>query len=117
MDEESEEEDDNPHGFIQNNQIAYYKYSKTELKADKKRVKEEKDKFKHKPKDKTGGGTTNKEKQRLKPLMMVRFKKNKIRSNEKQLKTKIKHLKNQLGKVRSGKEAKKLRNKKVVKKK
>jgi outer membrane murein-binding lipoprotein Lpp len=49
--------------------------------------------------------------------MMVRAKKNKIRSHEKQLKTKIKHLKNQLGKVRSGKEAKKLKNKKVVKKK
>lgn len=48
--------------------------------------------------------------------MMVRFKKNKIRSHEKQLKTKIKHLRNQLGKVRSGKEAKKLKNKKVVKK-
>jgi outer membrane murein-binding lipoprotein Lpp len=47
--------------------------------------------------------------------MMVRAKKNKIRSHEKQLKTKIKHLKNQLGKVRSGKEAKKLKNK-VVKK-
>jgi outer membrane murein-binding lipoprotein Lpp len=46
---------------------------------------------------------------------MVRAKKNKIRSHEKQLKTKIKHLKNQLGKVRSGKEAKKLKNK-VVKK-
>jgi protein SDA1 len=89
--------------------------SKTELKADKKNIKEGKDKFKHKPKDKTGG-STNREKNKLKPLMMVRAKKNKIRSNEKQLKTKIKHLKNQLGKVRSGKEAKKIRNKKVVKK-
>ena len=35
--------------------------------------------------------------------MMVRAKKNKIRSNERQLKTPRKHLKNQLGKVRSGK--------------
>lgn len=49
--------------------------------------------------------------------MMIRAKKNKIRSGEKQLKTKIRHLKNQLGKVRSGKEAKKMKNKKVVKKK
>jgi len=47
--------------------------------------------------------------------MMVRAKKNKIRSHEKQLKTKIKHLKNQLGKVRSGKEAKKMKNKVVRK--
>ena len=43
--------------------------------------------------------------------MMVRAKKNKIRSNEKQLKFKIKNLKNQLGKVRSGKQAKKMKNK------
>ena len=43
--------------------------------------------------------------------MMIRAKKNKIRSNEKQLKIKIKSLKNQLGKVRSNKDAKKLKNK------
>lgn len=47
--------------------------------------------------------------------MMVRAKKNKIRSNEKQLKVKIKSLKCQLGKVRSGKEAKRMKNKKIVK--
>ena len=89
--------------------------SKTELKAQKKQVKEGKQKFKHKPKEKKGG-TTNKEKKHLKPLMMVRAKKNKIRSNEKQLKLRIKSLKGQLGKVRSGKMAKKLKNKKVQKK-
>jgi len=48
--------------------------------------------------------------------MMVRAKKNKIRSNEKQLKLKIKSIKNQLGKVRSGKQAKKMKNKKIHKK-
>lgn len=48
--------------------------------------------------------------------MMVRAKKNKIRSNEKQLKLKIKNLKNQLGKVRSNKEAKKQKNKIIHKK-
>ena len=47
---------------------------------------------------------------------MVRAKKNKIRSNEKQLKFKIKNLKNQLGKVRSGKQAKRLKNKQIKKK-
>ena len=53
----------------------------------------------------------------MKPLMMVRAKKNKIRSNEKQLKLKIKNLKNQLGRVRSGKQAKKMKNKVIKKKK
>lgn len=43
--------------------------------------------------------------------MMVRSKKNKIRSNEKQLKFKIKNLKSQLGRVRSTKQAKKRKNK------
>ena len=47
--------------------------------------------------------------------MMVRAKKNKIRSNEKQLKIRIKSLKTQLGKVRSGKQAKKIKNKKIKK--
>lgn len=47
---------------------------------------------------------------------MVRAKKNKIRSNEKQLKLKIKNLKNQLGKVKSGKQAKKRKNKQIRKK-
>lgn len=45
--------------------------------------------------------------------MMVRAKKNKIRKQEKQVKLKIKQLKNKLGKVRSGKEAKRLKNKKI----
>jgi hypothetical protein len=54
--------------------------SKTELKAQKKEVKEGKEKFKHKPKEKKGG-TNNREKQHLKPIMMIRAKKNKIRSN------------------------------------
>lgn len=88
--------------------------SKTELKAQKKTIKEGKEKFKHKPKEKKGG-TTNREKQHLKPLMMVRAKKNKIRSNEKQLKLRIKSLKSQLGKVRSGKQAKRMKNKKIHK--
>jgi|JI6StandDraft_1071083.scaffolds.fasta_scaffold1413331_1 protein SDA1 len=76
--------------------------SKGELKAQKREVKEGKETFKHKPKDKKGG-SNDREKQRLKPIMMVRFKKNKIRINEKQLKLRIKNLNCQLGKVRSGK--------------
>ncbi len=46
---------------------------------------------------------------------MVRAKKNRIRKGEKQVKLQIKHLKNQLGRVRSGKEAKKKKNKNIVK--
>lgn len=47
--------------------------------------------------------------------MMLRAKKNRIRNQEKQVKLKIKNLKNKLGKVRSGKQAKKLKNKKIKK--
>jgi hypothetical protein len=39
----------------------------------------------------------------MKPILMLRDKKNKLKSREKQVKLKIKNLKNQLGKVRSGK--------------
>ena len=42
MDYDDSQEEENPHGFIQSNQIAYYKFSKTELKADKKNIKESK---------------------------------------------------------------------------
>lgn len=46
---------------------------------------------------------------------MVRPKKNKLRIREKQVKTRIKDLKNQLGRVKSGLEAKKMKNKKLKK--
>ena len=41
-DDDEDEEDENPYGFIDPSQIAFYKRSKTELKAQKKQVKEEK---------------------------------------------------------------------------
>jgi 50S ribosomal subunit-associated GTPase HflX len=47
---------------------------------------------------------------------MLRDKKNKIRTKEKQVKLRIKHLKNQLGRVKSGKEAKILKRKRIGKK-
>ena len=47
--------------------------------------------------------------------MMLRSKKNKIRNQQKQVKLTIKNLKQQLGKVKSGKEAKKMKNKKIIK--
>ena len=46
---------------------------------------------------------------------MLRAKKNKSKLREKQVKIRIKSLKTQLGKVRSGKQAKKMKNK-IVKK-
>jgi hypothetical protein len=56
----------------------------------------------HTPKQK-GGGTTDKEKLKNKPLMMLRPKKNKLRLREKQVKSKIKDLKNKLGRAKGGK--------------
>lgn len=47
--------------------------------------------------------------------MMMRAKKNKLKLREKQVKLRIKSLKNQLGKVRSNKQAKKMKNKKIKK--
>jgi hypothetical protein len=56
----------------------------------------------HTPKQK-GGGTTDKEKLKNKPLMMLRPKKNKLRLREKQVKSKIKDLKNKLGRAKGSK--------------
>lgn len=47
--------------------------------------------------------------------MMLRNKKNRANLREKQIKVRIKDLKNKLGKVRSGKEAKKMKLKKAKK--
>lgn len=61
------------------------------------------------------GGTTNEEKLKRKPLMMLRFKKNRDRNNMiDSVKKKIKKIKVQLGHVRSGKQAARLRRKKMV---
>lgn len=58
------------------------------------------------PKQK-GGGTTNIQKLKKKPLMMVRPKKNKMQQNAiDSVKQKIKKIKNQLGHVRNAKEFK-----------
>lgn len=66
----------------------------------------------HGPKPKKGG-TTNEEKQKRKPLMMVRFKKYKEKNRVETVKRKIKKIKTQLGHVRSGKQAKRLKKKRL----
>lgn len=66
----------------------------------------------HTPKQK-GGGTTDKEKLKNKPLMMLRPKKNKERLREKQVKSRIKDLKNRLGKAQGGKQGKAMKSKKL----
>jgi len=57
----SEEQNENPHGFISENRITFYKKSKGEVKAEKRQLTEEdgRKKFVHTPKQK-GGGTTDK---------------------------------------------------------
>ena len=64
------------------------------------------------PKEKKGG-TTNEEKNKKKPLMMVRFKKHKQRNRVDSVKKKIKKIKVQLGHVRSGKQAKRLKKRRL----
>lgn len=64
------------------------------------------------PKEKKGG-TTNEEKNKHKPLMMVRFKQHKERNRVDSVKKKIKKIKLQLGHVRSGKQAKRLKKQRM----
>lgn len=71
-----------------------------------------KEKKYHGPKPKKGG-TTNEEKNKKKPLMMVRFKRYKEKNRVENVKKKIKKIKVQLGHVRSGKQAKRLKKKRL----
>jgi protein SDA1 len=71
-----------------------------------------KEKKHHGPKAK-GGGTTNEEKNKKKPLMMVRFKKYKEKHRVDNVKKKIKKIKVQLGHVRSGKQAQRLKKRRL----
>jgi len=71
-----------------------------------------KEKKYHGPKEKKGG-TTNEEKNKKKPLMMVRFKRYKAKNRVENVKRKIKKIKVQLGHVRSGKEAKRLKKRRL----
>ena len=77
------ESDENPHGFVNADEIGHYRMRKSELKhfkreQEKKGLVEEKEKkYSHKKK-RTEVSTTNKEKLKNKPLSMLRPKKNRI---------------------------------------
>jgi len=108
-------EDENPHGFVNVSSISRFKKTKKLRKQDEEDQKNKtvKERRKHAPKKK-GGGTTNQEKNKHKPLMMLRPKKNKDKNGLTSLKSRIKNLKNQIGHVQSGKEYKRITQKKHI---
>jgi len=99
--DESEDEKD-PHGFIDPEQINTYRKKFNEKKDQLKN--EEKEKYVHNRKKKVGG-QTNKEKLKNKPLMMIIPKKRReVKHNGKveSMNKKIKNLKQQLGRFKRG---------------
>jgi len=104
FDEDEESEDANPHGFISADAIGKFRKTKSETKRELKDAKRNapKEKRYSGPKPKKGG-TNDKEKQKRKPLLMLRPKKNFDRKRLSSVKSRIKEIKNKLGHVRSGK--------------
>jgi hypothetical protein len=103
MKSNSSEEDDevNVHGFVDPNNLLTYKKRYRE-KIEELRN-QQKEKYEHRRKEK-GGGKTNKEKLKNKPLMMVLAKRKfatKIKAGE-GLNKKIKRMKQQLGRFKRG---------------
>jgi protein SDA1 len=97
--EESEDEK-HPHGFIHPEQINTYRKKFNEKKELLKN--QEKEKYEHQRKQK-GGGQTNKEKLKNKPLMMVIPKKRRqVQDKLVSMNKKIKNLKQQLGRFKRG---------------
>lgn len=114
MDEELSEEE-NPHGFVSESKITFFKKRGKEAKLEQKILLKNtiKEKKHHGPKEKKGG-TTNQEKLKRKPLSMLRFKKNREKNRVVDtVKRKIKKIKIQLGHVRSGKQAARLKKKRM----
>jgi protein SDA1 len=101
-------DDQNPHGFVDAEGLGYFKRTKTQRRAIEKELNKNKIKEKkyHGPKKK-GGGSTNLEKNKHKPLMMLRPKKNREKNQLKSVRKRIKSLKDKIGHVRNGKEFKK----------
>jgi protein SDA1 len=98
----SEESDDekHPHGFIDPDQINTYRKKFNEKKELLKN--QEKEKYEHQRKQK-GGGLTNKEKLKNKPLMMIIPKKRRqVKDKLVSMNKKIKNLKQQLGRFKRG---------------
>ncbi len=84
--------------------IGNFRKTKSEQKRDlkEKMRNEDKEKRYHGPKEK-GGGTNNKQKLKMKPLAMVRPKKNKSESYLNSLSKRIKEIKNKLTTIKHGK--------------
>lgn len=106
LDEYESSDEENPHGFVNPDNISRFRKSKKARKLDEKdaKVGQTKEKWYKGPKQKTGG-TTNEEKNKNKPLFMLRPKKNRIKDELLDLKRSIKNVKQQLGHVRSKKQA------------
>ncbi|CAD8135877.1 unnamed protein product [Paramecium octaurelia] len=115
--DESQMSDENPHGYVREEDIMRYRKTKSEQKHEK--LEELKNGTKEKwyqgPNKKKSefASTSNKEKQKNKPLQMMRAKKVEQKNKESRIKSKIKDLKNKLGHVRSGKQAQRLKKQKL----
>ncbi|CAD8054780.1 unnamed protein product [Paramecium sonneborni] len=115
--EESQISDENPHGYVREEDIMRYRKTKSEQKHEK--LEELKNGTKEKwyqgPNKKKSefASTSNKEKLKNKPLQMMRAKKVEQKNKESRIKSKIKDLKNKLGHVRSGKQAQRLKKQKI----
>ncbi|CAK60340.1 unnamed protein product (macronuclear) [Paramecium tetraurelia] len=115
--DESQVSDENPHGYVREEDIMRYRKTKSEQKHEK--LEELKNGTKEKwyqgPNKKKSefASTSNKEKQKNKPLQMMRAKKVEQKNKESRIKSKIKDLKNKLGHVRSGKQAQRLKKQKL----
>ena len=97
------ESDQNPHNFVHGEILDTYKRSRMEKKAENLTMKS-KYKKENKHTNKTNRGTTNKEKNKNKPMQMVKPKKIRaIKQNYRSTGERMKELKTQLGKIRQGK--------------
>ncbi|CAD8139034.1 unnamed protein product [Paramecium pentaurelia] len=115
--DESQMSDENPHGYVREEDLMRYRKTKSEQKHEK--LEELKNGTKEKwyqgPNKKKSefASTSNKEKQKNKPLQMMRAKRVEQKNKESRIKSKIKDLKNKLGHVRSGKQAQRLKKQKI----
>jgi len=102
LSDEEEEADENPHGFVFAHSLDTFKKSKREkVEEQKNDLDKEAHRNKFKRRDKKGGGSTNKAKQKSKPFQMVKYKKQaSLMESYQSTKAKIKGLKKQIGKFK-----------------
>lgn len=94
--EDDESEEENPHGFVNSEDLGKFRKSKRERRIEEKELKKNEVKEKKYHRKEKGGGESNQEKMKHKPYSMVRPKKQK-QASLKNVKQKIKDIKNQLG--------------------